>query len=100
MLVPFLCRLQNVILDVADERFTGQNRALQVEECRCPPGYRGSSCEECDAGYHREDEGLYLGTCVPCNCNGHSIDCDSRTGICLVIMFICHFCFNCRRCIS
>lgn len=80
-----------MILDGAEERPTGQSRAYEVEECRCPPGYRGTSCEECDAGYHRVDEGLYLGICEPCSCNGHSRDCDPITGACVVI--ICIFAF-------
>ncbi|KAK7602792.1 hypothetical protein V9T40_006766, partial [Parthenolecanium corni] len=75
--------LQSVILDGAEERPTGQSRAYEVEECRCPPGYRGTSCEECDAGYYREDQGLYLGICEPCSCNGHSRDCDPITGACV-----------------
>lgn len=55
-----------------------------MEQCACPQGYRGTSCEECDAGYTRVDEGLYLGICEPCNCNGHSTQCDPDSGVCLV----------------
>lgn len=80
----FCFRLISVSLDIADERNTGQARAIEVEQCACPQGYRGTSCEECDAGYTRVDEGLYLGICEPCNCNGHSTQCDPDTGVCLV----------------
>lgn len=40
-------------------------RSLQVEQCSCPPGYVGTSCEDCAPGYERSGHGPYLGTCVP-----------------------------------
>lgn len=70
---------------MANERNTGRDRALAVEQCQCPPGYRGLSCEDCDIGYTRATEGLYLGLCEPCSCGGHSNECDAETGDCLVI---------------
>ncbi|CAG2056368.1 unnamed protein product, partial [Timema podura] len=75
-------KLLGVTLDVAEERNTGQERALAVEQCVCPRGYRGLSCEDCDVGYTRALEGIYLGLCEPCNCNGHSSECNPDTGIC------------------
>lgn len=84
-LFHFLSSLQNVTMDVAEDRNTGQNLANEVEECKCPVGYRGTSCEECDVGYYREDRGLNLGVCEPCQCNGYSKQCDPKTGACLVI---------------
>ncbi|XP_065291448.1 basement membrane-specific heparan sulfate proteoglycan core protein isoform X4 [Dermacentor albipictus] len=69
-------------LDIAVEYPTGQALAHAVEHCRCPIGYKGLSCEDCDAGYTRSGAGLYLGLCVPCFCNGHSSDCDPETGAC------------------
>nr|CAD7195790.1 unnamed protein product [Timema douglasi] len=74
--------LLGVTLDVAEERNTGQERALAVEQCVCPRGYRGLSCEDCDVGYTRALEGIYLGLCEQCNCNGHSSECNPDTGIC------------------
>ncbi|KAL1116701.1 hypothetical protein AAG570_005173 [Ranatra chinensis] len=76
--------LMSVTLETATDRNTGLNRAAEVEQCRCPEGYRGLSCEDCDAGYTRADYGLYLGICEPCNCNGHSSDCHPDTGVCFV----------------
>lgn len=78
-------RLISVSLDIADERNTGSSeRALSVEQCDCPPGYKGLSCEDCDVGYTRGIGGLYLGVCEPCNCNGMSTECDVESGDCLV----------------
>ncbi|XP_043520278.1 basement membrane-specific heparan sulfate proteoglycan core protein isoform X8 [Frieseomelitta varia] len=74
--------LSLVSLDTADKYNTGRARAVEVEECSCPIGYKGLSCEDCDVGYTRAGQGLYLGTCQPCSCNGHSNQCNPETGIC------------------
>ncbi|GAB0100124.1 laminin subunit alpha-1 [Sergentomyia squamirostris] len=52
-----------------------------VEECSCPPGYTGSSCESCDFGYMRIMEENSI-KCLPCNCNGHAETCDPDTRQC------------------
>ena len=39
------CRISDVSMEIAENRNTGLGRALEVEECRCPRGYRGLSCE-------------------------------------------------------
>ncbi|XP_053595057.1 basement membrane-specific heparan sulfate proteoglycan core protein isoform X11 [Microplitis demolitor] len=74
--------LSHVSLDTAEKYNTGKERAVEVEECSCPVGYTGLSCEDCAVGYTRANEGLYLGICEPCNCNGHSSHCDPETGVC------------------
>ncbi|XP_017764583.1 PREDICTED: basement membrane-specific heparan sulfate proteoglycan core protein-like isoform X4 [Eufriesea mexicana] len=74
--------LSLVSLDTAEKYNTGRSRAMEVEECSCPIGYKGLSCEDCDVGYTRADEGLYLSICEPCNCNGHSNQCNPDTGVC------------------
>lgn len=74
----------SVSLDIGNERNTGLERALSVEKCNCPDGYKGLSCEDCDAGYTRSLGGLYLGTCEPCSCNGHSNECNPDNGECIV----------------
>lgn len=58
--------------------------AVTVEQCQCPASYRGLSCEECAPGYYRIQSGPHGGYCVPCQCNGHSNECDVNTGVCLV----------------
>jgi len=40
--------------------------------------------QKCDAGFLRQKSGRFLGQCLACQCNGHSNDCDPRTGACLV----------------
>ncbi|XP_042860326.1 basement membrane-specific heparan sulfate proteoglycan core protein-like isoform X47 [Penaeus japonicus] len=75
--------LKEVIMDYAEPRNTGQERAFAVEFCECPPGYKGLSCEDCDVGYTRILSGVYLGECVPCECNGHSEECDPDTNVCI-----------------
>ncbi|XP_029434740.1 basement membrane-specific heparan sulfate proteoglycan core protein isoform X5 [Rhinatrema bivittatum] len=76
-------RILNINMDVAVPHSTGLERALEVEHCVCPAGYRGPSCQECDSGYTRSTSGLYLGTCVRCECGGHAAECDEETGECL-----------------
>lgn len=81
-------------MDTAVPRNTGQGQALYVEECQCPAGYMGSSCEECDDGYRMENGRCIRGggpvpppTPIPpppsrCDCNRHSTQCD-QFGRCL-----------------
>ena len=43
--------------------------------------------QSCDIGWRRIDDILYGGTCIPCDCYGHSKTCDPYTGRCLVSSF-------------
>ncbi|KAJ8737311.1 hypothetical protein PYW07_000582 [Mythimna separata] len=56
--------------------------AFHVEQCTCPPGYIGTSCEDCAPGFKRSSSGLYLELCEPCECNGKSSMCNPETGVC------------------
>lgn len=51
-----------------------------VEQCRCPIGYTGLSCETCDFGFARAYENVTaierLAICMPCSCNGHAETCE------------------------
>lgn len=98
-------------MDIAVPHSTGLQQAVEVEQCACPVGYTGPSCQvcgvytsciirpgplhcadssvffppqDCDIGYTRSTSGLYLGTCERCQCGGHSTECDGETGECLV----------------
>ncbi|XP_026322790.1 basement membrane-specific heparan sulfate proteoglycan core protein-like, partial [Hyposmocoma kahamanoa] len=42
----------------------GLGAANLVEECTCPPGYEGLSCQKCAAGYVHDHSGPWLGACV------------------------------------
>ena len=57
--------LGDVSWEIAVDRDTQEGLALEVEQCTCPPGYVGLSCEDCAPGYERSGHGPYLGTCVP-----------------------------------
>ncbi|XP_077787120.1 basement membrane-specific heparan sulfate proteoglycan core protein-like isoform X2 [Podarcis muralis] len=75
--------LSDIVMDTTTTEVTGLGLAHGVEECRCPAGYAGLSCERCEAHFKRVPGGPYLGTCSGCNCNGHSSTCDPFSGYCL-----------------
>ena len=72
--------ISDVTLDTAIEQntLTPQPPTTEVEVCRCPPGYRGSSCESCAAGYYRDTNDYStgpLGSCSRCPCNSREQSC-------------------------
>ncbi|XP_062292940.1 laminin subunit alpha-2 [Scomber scombrus] len=90
-------RISEISLTVAEEgRPTKESeKAHQIEKCECPAGYSGLSCEECAAGFYRLRSGSLasapassvptaagMGSCVQCQCSGHSSTCDPETSIC------------------
>uniref|UniRef100_A0A8C4X261 Heparan sulfate proteoglycan 2 n=1 Tax=Eptatretus burgeri TaxID=7764 RepID=A0A8C4X261_EPTBU len=75
--------LAHIVMDTTVSHNTNLGLSAGVEECRCPAGYQGLSCEECALGFTRVPSGPYLGTCVGCSCNGHSSTCDDVNGHCL-----------------
>ncbi|TUI56729.1 Laminin subunit alpha-5 [Bagarius yarrelli] len=74
--------LRAATLEGAVHALTGHH-ANNVELCMCPASYQGDSCQRCAPGYYRDTKGLFLGKCVPCNCNGHSDQCLDGSGICV-----------------
>lgn len=57
-----------------------------VEQCKCPIGYTGLSCENCEFGYVKSVDNRTLAeqpnVCLPCSCHGHVETCDLTTNIC------------------
>uniref|UniRef100_A0A2I3HGG1 Laminin subunit alpha-2 n=1 Tax=Nomascus leucogenys TaxID=61853 RepID=A0A2I3HGG1_NOMLE len=84
-------RISEISMEVAEQgrRTAVTPPAHLIEKCDCPLGYSGLSCEACLPGFYRlrsqpggRTPGPTLGTCVPCQCNGHSSLCDPETSIC------------------
>lgn len=57
--------LTNIFMESSASRDMGLGSASLVEQCRCPVGYSGLSCESCAHGYMRQQTGAWLGRCVP-----------------------------------
>ncbi|KAF3860796.1 hypothetical protein F7725_001051, partial [Dissostichus mawsoni] len=74
--------IRGAVLEAAETLPAGRH-ANNVEICMCPANYLGDSCQKCAPGFYRDTIGLFLGKCVPCNCNGHSDHCRDGSGICL-----------------
>ena len=69
--------LKKIMLDIAVPLDTGFV-AWGMEECQCPRGYKGFSCEDCERGFYRDiydRSGCDLGNCKPCECNGNEKSC-------------------------
>lgn len=43
----------------------------------------GFQVQKCAPGFYREESWLFLGRCVPCDCNGLADECEDGTGRCL-----------------
>ncbi|XP_058066667.1 basement membrane proteoglycan-like [Anopheles bellator] len=54
-----------IVMDAATTLDRGIGKTTAVEECRCPAGFRGTSCERCDVGYDRIFIGPPMGLCMP-----------------------------------
>ncbi|KAH9420223.1 Laminin subunit alpha-2 [Dermatophagoides pteronyssinus] len=69
-------------LEKASNSSASIKKAVGTEQCDCPPGYAGLSCEYCEPGYRRVNNVLVNGVCEKCNCNNHAESCDPYTGVC------------------
>ena len=56
--------ITNIVMDSATLYDQNMGQASLVEQCSCPTGYTGDSCEQCAAGFVRQ-RGVWLGRCVP-----------------------------------
>ncbi|XP_039610736.1 laminin subunit alpha-1 [Polypterus senegalus] len=74
-------RIISVSLERASANAVNDRLALDVEHCKCPEGYTGTSCESCSSGYYRVDGILFGGICKQCECNGHASECNNH-GVC------------------
>ncbi|XP_048452999.1 laminin subunit alpha-2-like [Rhincodon typus] len=84
-------RISEISMEVAEasDHYFRAEHAQQIEQCFCPEGYSGLSCQDCMLGYYRvplrstiREHRLVVWSCVQCQCNGHSDICDSKTSIC------------------
>ncbi|XP_046850939.1 basement membrane-specific heparan sulfate proteoglycan core protein-like [Xenia sp. Carnegie-2017] len=75
----YVLRLRKFSLDSAVSKENDGRRVHLVEQCTCPEGYSGYSCEKCSDGYFRRNGSE---ECLRCSCNGHSSSCDHKTGRC------------------
>ncbi|XP_066580920.1 laminin subunit alpha-1 [Prorops nasuta] len=77
--------LQSAILTIGEAMENGETHNL-VEQCDCPEGYTGLSCEKCAWGYVKatangpDHQDHHI--CVKCDCNGHAGSCDLVMGDC------------------
>ncbi|KAL2085445.1 hypothetical protein ACEWY4_018765 [Coilia grayii] len=75
-------RLNQVSLDSASHNSSSSVQAISAEQCECPWGYSGTSCEYCISGFYRVDGILFGGNCLMCECNDHATECDIN-GVCM-----------------
>lgn len=44
-MLSYMNRISGISMDIAEDRDTDSERAYTVEQCSCPRGYKGLSCE-------------------------------------------------------
>ncbi|XP_071118715.1 laminin subunit alpha-2-like [Haliotis cracherodii] len=74
--------LKDVTLDTVSPISQTNISLPSVEQCVCPMGYAGLSCESCAPGYRRLNNTLHRGMCLRCNCFNHAMQCDPVDGKC------------------
>lgn len=66
--------ISSVAMTIAVREDTGRSEAVEVEECRCPEGHTGYSCEDCAPGYYKERT-VGAGVCRKCPCSDNEESC-------------------------
>ena len=66
-------RVRSASLDVLGVEVTARPSDKGVEECQCPPGHTGASCQLCAPGHYRDHVSY---TCLTCPCHGHEDTCE------------------------
>lgn len=74
-------------MEFGSQQSLNLRKTVAVEQCICPAGYQGLSCESCKYGFTRRNNSLYDGECLRCNCHGHAATCDPFTLRCGVSNF-------------
>lgn len=74
--------LKDIGLEIASEVSKSLKKMESVEECICPLGYTGLSCELCAPGFRHINTTLPGGICQKCDCYNHAESCDILTGQC------------------
>ena len=65
-------RVSSASLDVLGVEVTRRPGDQAVEQCQCPPGYSGASCQLCAPGHYRDYTAF---RCLSCPCHGHEDTC-------------------------
>ena len=71
--------IKKAMMDISVPENTGGPPAEGVEECECPDGFEGLSCESCQEGFYRNedyDDSDSAATCEPCPCNDNEDSCE------------------------
>lgn len=75
-------------MDVGDINGSGQI-VNGIENCSCPIGHSGLSCETCDYGYVKQIDPFSTNiACKKCNCHNHSPECDQISSHCSVYYYL------------
>ena len=81
-------RLHTAAMEFGSQQSLNLRKTVAVEQCICPAGYQGLSCESCKYGFTRRNNSLYDGECLRCNCHGHAATCDPFTLRCGVSNYL------------
>ena len=71
--------IKKAMMDISVPENTGGPPAEGVEECECPDGFAGLSCETCQEGFFRNEsanDSESVPTCEACPCNDNEDSCE------------------------